>query len=175
MVKEHQLQDLQKASRIRTKIDGERKMGFRIHFDSCVEPTRGRAQLLYDLDTHDLKVSKVKPNGYHIINFTTMRNSRLQGFHFAREDDKFLDGSRQECCHCDIPYVLPTKIRHFPKQEGIKLDSYPSKILDEETDQNMIYRIVCIFFVLGHGFHLVRGMSDSSSEFNEIPDKYLEH
>lgn len=66
------------------------------------------------------------------------------------------------------------KIRHFPKQEGTELGSYRLEILDKKEDQLMIYRIICIFFVLGHGFNLVRGMSVSSSEFNDIPDKIQE-
>ena len=145
--------------------DPWRKIAFGLHFDS-----RGRAQLLYDIDSRDLKVPKVKANGYHILYFATTKESALQGFHFARED-KNLDGSRQGWSHRDAAWIFPEKIKHFPKQERSDLESYRLEILDKKENKVMIYRIVCIFFVLGHGFNLVRGMSVSSSEFNEIPEK----
>lgn len=86
-----------------TNEDPWKKVAFGLHFDS-----RGRGQLLYDIDSHDLKVPKVRQDGYHILYFATTKDSLLQGFHFARED-KNLDGTRQGWSHRDASWILPEK------------------------------------------------------------------
>jgi len=130
---------------------------------------RGRVQLISDYETNDMVVPKSRKDGYFIVYLVTIHESPAKGFHFVREDKDAHGKKREGWSHRCYGWDEPEQIDDFPN-EGENMVDYRLEIRDY-TGTTMTYQPVCILFVMGNGFHLAKGMTLSSSEFNENPEK----